>query len=124
MFRISRAPAEPISTTSCASKPRRWSSRVAARTHVVTRRKTPASFGGRRTMSGFSLHQAGRRAMQALAIGIAAALPTAAFAQDADVATELLCQRYIQAQERVNTIPVGLLTAISLVESGRRGDDG
>jgi tetratricopeptide (TPR) repeat protein len=57
----------------------------------------------------------------ALAASVAAA---AVRAQDEDLAPGLQCLRYIQAQERAQTIPVGLLTAISMVEAGRRNDAG
>jgi tetratricopeptide (TPR) repeat protein len=53
----------------------------------------------------------------------ALAAPTAARAQD-DLAPDLQCLRYIQAQERAQTIPAGLLTAISLVEAGRPNASG
>jgi len=44
-------------------------------------------------------------------------VPTSA--QEADVAPELQCLRYLQSYERNMRIPQGLLTAISFVESGR-----
>lgn len=75
-------------------------------------------------MTGFGLRQSGRRAAHVLALGVAILAPTCAMAQDAELAPELQCLRYVQAQERAKTIPVGLLTAITMVESGRRGDDG
>ncbi len=51
-------------------------------------------------------------------IVLAASAP-GALAQDGDVAPELQCIRYLQSYERGMRIPQGLLTAISLVESGR-----
>lgn len=56
-------------------------------------------------------------------IGIATAttlfLSMPASAQDAGIGAELECLRFIQSQERAYRIPQGLLTAISLAESGR-----
>jgi len=44
---------------------------------------------------------------------------SAAYAQDADVAPDMQCLRYLQSYERSLRIPQGLLTAISFVEAGR-----
>lgn len=52
-----------------------------------------------------------------LAAGFAAAQ---ASAQDSNIGPDMECLRYLQAYERSLTIPQGLLTAISLAESGRR----
>lgn len=55
--------------------------------------------------------------------GLAAALMLSAVggthAQDADIASEAQCLRYLQLYERRYQIPQGLLMAISLAESGR-----
>ncbi len=55
--------------------------------------------------------------------GIAAAativMSAPTFAQNADIGAEFECLRFIQSQERAYRIPQGLLTAISLAESGR-----
>jgi len=46
-------------------------------------------------------------------------------AQEADTPAEMQCLRYLQSQERGHRIPQGLLTAISLAETGRpTGPDG
>ncbi|MGE4062451.1 MAG: tetratricopeptide repeat protein [Rhodospirillaceae bacterium] len=45
-------------------------------------------------------------------------------AQEADVAAELQCLRYLQSHERNLRIPQGLLTAISLTEAGRADANG
>lgn len=44
-----------------------------------------------------------------------------ALTQEADVAPDLQCLRYLQSYERGMRIPQGLLTAISFVEAGRSG---
>ncbi len=49
-------------------------------------------------------------------------LATATHAQEADVAPDLQCLRYLQSYERSLRIPQGLLTAISFVESGRTSE--
>jgi tetratricopeptide (TPR) repeat protein len=57
-----------------------------------------------------------------IALALLAVQP--AYAQDADVAAEFQCLRYLQSHERSLRIPQGLLTAISLAEAGRPGADG
>jgi len=60
-----------------------------------------------------------KHALSIAAFLLTAAGATTAFGQDGDLAPEMQCLRYLQSYERSLNIPQGLLTAISLAESGR-----
>lgn len=62
----------------------------------------------------------------ALALGAArtAGAQDAQDAQDLDTLADTQCLRYLSSNERAFHIPQGLLTAISLAESGKSGEDG
>lgn len=65
-----------------------------------------------------------KHSMYLAALIISVATATASFAQDGDLAPEMQCLRYLQSYERSFNIPQGLLTAISLAESGRPAPTG
>lgn len=70
-----------------------------------------------------SVHGLSRRLTVLGFLVCTASLGHDAYAADAE-APELQCPRYLSSYERSNQIPLGLLTAISYVETGRPGADG
>jgi tetratricopeptide (TPR) repeat protein len=65
-----------------------------------------------------------RATMAGIAAATVALLTAPAHAQESDLAPDMQCLRYLQSYERSFHIPQGLLTAISLVESGRPSSNG